>query len=115
MRRVPSGQTGLQEAVTGGVPERSGERTQVLHRPGRIPQPTRRSTRRDNRGPERTDAPDRHSRLPMLLVAAAALVAVATVGGLLVRNLHNNDDAGTAASANLTTPGTKRSAASSPP
>jgi hypothetical protein len=105
MRRVPSGQTGLQEPVPGGAAERSGERTQVLHRPGRIPQPTRRQTRRDNRGPERTDTPSRGSRTPMILVAAAALVAVATVGTLLVRNMHNNADSGATASAALPSEG----------
>ena len=101
MRRLPGGQTGLQETVAGGPAERSGERTQVLHRPGRIPQPTRRQTRRNNRGPERTDAPSRGARLPMVLVAAAALIAVATVGTLLVRNMHNNADPGTTAAADL--------------
>jgi hypothetical protein len=101
MRRAPSGQTGLQEAVAGGPAERSGERTQVLHRPGRIPQPTRRQTRRNDRGPERTDAPSRGARMPMVLVAAAALIAVATVSTLLVRNMHNNADPGTTAAADL--------------
>jgi hypothetical protein len=102
IRPVRSGQTGLQDAVTGGFPERSAERTQVLHRPGRIPQPTRRQARKNNRGRERTDAPPRGARLPMVLVAAAALVAVGTVGTLLVRNLHDTSDAGTTAS--LSTP-----------